>query len=265
MGGKQTLAALILALMPPHKHYVEPYVGGGAVFWSKPPSAVETINDTSGELINFYYVAKTQFEALQKEIQSCPHSRALYKQAKKIYDAPDGNDPVKRAWAFWYITNSSYANAIRNGGWGYDLDGSCAIKMANKRDNFRYDYCRRLDKVYIECNDAIKIIKSRDTPDTFFYLDPPYPDSDQRSYLHKYSQHDFEGLLDVLTGIKGKFLLSSYPNKALEKYHWNSRSLELQLCINTNNKNGDKKKIEVLTGNYEFPGNELFTEADRCG
>ncbi len=52
-GGKQNLVRHILPLIPDHTVYTEPFVGGGAIFWSKPPSTTEIINDYNRELINF--------------------------------------------------------------------------------------------------------------------------------------------------------------------------------------------------------------------
>ena len=49
-GGKQSLAATILGLIPPHRLYCEPFVGGAAVFFAKEKSKVEVINDTNGEI-----------------------------------------------------------------------------------------------------------------------------------------------------------------------------------------------------------------------
>ncbi|MCC7452959.1 MAG: DNA adenine methylase, partial [Crocinitomix sp.] len=37
-GGKQKLVSLILPNIPQHTVYVEPFVGGGAIFFAKPPS-----------------------------------------------------------------------------------------------------------------------------------------------------------------------------------------------------------------------------------
>ena len=52
-GGKQKLARQIVSMIPEHRLYCEPFFGGGAVFFAKPPASVEVINDTNGELINF--------------------------------------------------------------------------------------------------------------------------------------------------------------------------------------------------------------------
>ena len=65
-GGKQQLAATILKLIPEHTSYVEPFIGGAAVFFAKEPSESEVINDTNGELINFYEVLKRDFSALKQ-------------------------------------------------------------------------------------------------------------------------------------------------------------------------------------------------------
>ena len=67
-GGKQNLVATILPLIPPHKLYAEVFVGGGAIFWAKPKSDTEVINDTNRELINFYEVVQNEFLDLEKMI-----------------------------------------------------------------------------------------------------------------------------------------------------------------------------------------------------
>ena len=44
-GGKQSMLRDILPLIPEHQIYVEPFFGGGAVFWAKEPTKCEVIND----------------------------------------------------------------------------------------------------------------------------------------------------------------------------------------------------------------------------
>lgn len=98
-GGKQKLASTILKLIPKHKLYCEPFIGGAAIYFAKEPSAVEVINDVNKELVNFYRMVQTEFVALETEIRITLHSRDLHRKAKVIYDNPDMFTEIKRAWA----------------------------------------------------------------------------------------------------------------------------------------------------------------------
>jgi DNA adenine methylase len=180
-GGKRTFAKTIPALMPEHRLYCESFTGGGAVFFAKAPSGAEIINDTDGELINFYEVVKRDFAALEREVAATLHSRKQHNHARVIYRNPGLFDPVKRAWALWVLANISYGSKL-DSGFGYDRAGVTSKKIDNKRTAFTEVYAARLRRVQIECRDALWIIKSRDVPDGFFYLDPPYVGADQGHY-----------------------------------------------------------------------------------
>jgi DNA adenine methylase len=250
-GGKQTLAKTILGLIPPHRLYCEPFIGGAAVFFAKEPSKVEIINDTNGEIVNFYEVLKRDFPALQKEIEISLHSRLRHRQARVINENPEMFDRVKRAWAVWLLANGSYGCAL-DGGYGYDRTGGTSKKLDNKRKDFTVDYAIRLQRTQIECCDALRIIKSRDTPDSFFYCDPPYVGADQGHY-DGYMQEDFDNLLRLLETIDGKFLLSSFRNAALKEFTakngWHTLEFRMAETM-THGYKTKRKKIEVLTANY---------------
>ncbi|MDR1148180.1 MAG: DNA adenine methylase [Spirochaetaceae bacterium] len=250
-GGKQTLASIILGLVPEHRLYCEPFLGGGAVFFAKEPSKVEIVNDTNGELINFYEALQRDFSALEKEIAVSLHSRKLHHRAEVINQNPDMFDRIKRAWAVWMLANASYGCAL-DGGLGYDRTGGTSKKLDNKRAGFTVDYAIRLQRVQIECCDALRVIKSRDVPDAFFYIDPPYVGADQGHY-DGYTQEDFDALLKLLETIEGKFLLSSYRNKTLKEFiernGWHTVELKMA-CTMTHGYKTKRKKVEVLTANY---------------
>jgi len=188
----------------------------GRDIFAKEPSKVEIINDTNGEVINFYEVLKRDYPALEREIEISLHSRKQHRNARVIYENPDMFDRIKRAWAVWMLTNGSYG-CMLNSGFGYDRTGTTSKKLSNKRMDFNVDYALRLQQVQIECCDALRIIKSRDTPETFFYIDPPYVGSDQGHY-DGYTQMDFDAFLTLLEGIHGKFLLSSFHNASLADF-----------------------------------------------
>jgi DNA adenine methylase len=253
-GGKQKLASTILKLIPAHTLYAEPFFGGGAIFFEKPKSPVEVINDTNKEIINFYRTVQNDFVSLEKEIKITLHSRDLHRKASVIYNNPDMFSEIKRAWAFWTLASQSFASII-DGHWGYDIGKhTTSVKVTNKRQAFTEDYAIRLQTVQIECTDAIRIIKSRDRKDSFFYCDPPYYNSDCGHY-DGYTIEDFEMLLRTLSGIKGKFLLSSYPSPILKQYvkemGWYQEEIQQKVSVaNNNSKKGQKTKIEVFTANY---------------
>jgi DNA adenine methylase len=251
-GGKQKLVSSILPLIPSHKLYCEPFFGGGAVFFSKEKSSLEVINDTNKEMINFYKTVQQDFVSLEKEIRISLHSRDLHRKAKVINNNPDMFPEIKRAWAVWVLCNQSFSSML-DGSWGYDIaKGTTSKKIHNKRENFTEEYAIRLQEVQIECADAIRIITSRDSLDSFFYCDPPYYNSDCAHY-DGYSIDDFELLLKTLSKIKGKFILSSYPSVILDKYRtefsWNQKEFIMQISAN-GNKGKRKNKTEVITMNF---------------
>ena len=243
-GGKQSLLKHILPLIPEHKIYVEPFFGGGAVFFAKEPAKVEVINDHNNMVVNFFEQLKTNFDELKQMIDATPYSRTVYKKAMTIYEVPIIFSPKYRAWAFWVGTLQGFANQI--GSWhSSNKHGKEAGNIANRRIGFTRDLSDRLSRTQIESKDAVALIKSLDSPDTFFYIDPPYVGAHQGHY-GGYTQEHFNELLEALSGIKGKFLLSSYPNNILDEYrelyNWNNADVRVR-------KSG-KNKVEALTYNY---------------
>lgn len=252
MGGKQKLLSTILTKIPEHTLYCEPFLGGAAIFFGKPISEVEVINDTNKELMNFYRVCKEKFLDLQCLVRITLHSRSAHKDAKIINANPHLFTDVQRAWAVWVLSSQSFCSKL-DGPWGYDRSKrTTTTKINNKREQFTEELAIRLQDAQLECADALYVIQSRDSDASFFYCDPPYFNSDCGHY-DGYTIEDFERLLITLSGIKGKFLLSSYPSPILLKYakqfKWEMWSSETGVSVNA--KSGYlKRKVEVLTANY---------------
>ena len=118
-----------------------------------------------------------------------------------------------------------------------------------------------MQEVQIECCDALRIIGSRDTPGTFFYLDPPYVGTDQGHY-DGYTQMDFDALLEKLEGIQGKFLLSSFRNENLagfaERNGWHTVEVRLPSPMTQGRNRPSRGKMEVLTTNYQVGAGDLL-------
>ena len=248
-GGKQLMARYIIPNIPSHKTYIETFVGGAAIFFAKEKSDVEILNDTNREIINFYEVLQNDFIDLEKEIRISLHSRDLHRKAWVIYNNSDMFTKLKRAWAVWILSSQGFGGQLSSS-WGRDKTQNKTVKVIrNKRDNFTENYAIRLQDVSLESRDAVKLIKTTDFKEAFFYCDPPYFNSDCGHY-DGYTIEDFETLLKTLSNIEGKFLLSSYPSEILKKYsksnNWHTVEVEQKVSIS----NKGKRKIEVLTANY---------------
>ena len=248
-GGKQQLSKRIIPMIPDHRIYDEPFFGGGAIYFAKQPAKVEFINDTNGELINFYKVLKKDFNSLKKEVDCTLHSEQQHKQAIAIYRNPNEHSPLQRAWAVWVLSHQSIYAILCNS-WKCSKARNGAQLVGNKKEEFSEAYQARMEKASIFCRDALDVIVKTDEIDTFHYVDPPYFQADMGHYKG-YSHDDFEKLLQVLSFIKGKFMLSSYPSELLDKYikanGWNKIEIEMQRSA------GGGRKTEVITINYDLP------------
>lgn len=69
--------------MPEHHSYLDPYFGGGGIFFEKPPSKIETVNDLDGDVVNFFRVIQNpeSCQELQEWLTYTPYSRQVYDES----------------------------------------------------------------------------------------------------------------------------------------------------------------------------------------
>ena len=257
-GGKQQLADKIISMIPQHRIYVEPYFGGGAVFFRKYKSYLEVINDKNDRLITFYRQVATNFEELEEKINNSLCSESDYYKAKNYYNGRVPASDADIAWAVFVLTNGSFCGNM-HGGWKWSNCSSgshTGVFMRNKRNEFNESLKNRLQDVQISCRDAIEVIKQRDTKETFFYLDPPYPGCTQGHY-NGYTHKDLSDLLIALANIKGKFILSNFWCQTL-RYHvtingWTVKKIDMPLKVANLTK--AKRKTEILVSNFSVDYN----------
>ena len=256
-GGKQNLAKTIVKLIPAHTIYTEAFAGGAAVFFLKPKVKNEIINDTDHFVTIFYKVLHEDFDALKSKIEITSYSRVVYNVALSMYKHPVFFSDLQRAWAFFVLTNMGFSGRI--GSFGCYTKGTKAMGWEKKKELFTQELKERLKGTQIECTDALKIVTLRDSPETFHYIDPPYFNSNMGHY-NGYTRNDFIKLLQVLSNIKGKFILSSYPSEELalytKEFGWHTKTIEQFVSVNQTKSKKNKIKTEVLTAN--FPLDEQY-------
>lgn len=208
-GGKQKIAKHIVELLPDHKCYVEPFCGGAAVLFAKPPSFNEVLNDTNGRIVNFFKVLRDRPDELIRKIELTPYSR------REHYEAREGSSCSVEDARRWYCdVQQGFLHRPRSG-WLATHAYSNASKVGLSAGRLM-DVARRISSTHVDDVPAEKCIKQWDSKDTLFYVDPPYPSTNQGHY-RGFSQADFERLIEQLSSIKGRAVLSCYPNDAVPK------------------------------------------------
>ena len=214
-GAKQRIADWIIQNMPEHEVYLEPYFGSGAVFFSKTPVKIETLNDINGDIYNYFRVIRENAAALAKQIEMTPDSREEYENCFK--EISENDDPVEQARKFavrcWFGFGSS--NVYKN---GFRSSQSRRSPQTTKQWNVLPDRilrsAERLKNAQIEQLDAIELIRRYDTPDVFIYLDPPYLPGIRKSHLYKQEMTE-EQHVELLKEIKehpARIMISGYEN-----------------------------------------------------
>lgn len=173
-GGKTRMLKHILPLITPHLRYVEPFFGGGAVFFAKPESHVEVINDINGDLVSFMRSCKYHLDALLDELDLVLNSR----QEIEDYRRQRGLTEIQRA-ARWFIINRlSFGGTMT----GFRVHRTQRLPSRSGHTLAIRAVSRRLDQTAIEHLSWEKCLDIYDGPDAFIFMDPPYLDAGGGAY-----------------------------------------------------------------------------------
>ena len=255
-GGKQTMLKHILPLIPQHKLYTEAFCGGAAVFFAKRPVDAEIINDINMHLVNFYNTLQCDYDSLKRKIDATLHSRDMHAHAGHILAYPEFFDHVDRAWAVWALSKMSFASML-DGTFGYDFGGGIPKKVRNAKEEFAQHLATRLESVTIESRHAFEVIDTYDGEDTFHFVDPPYVGSDCGHYEGVFGDDDLGHLLDLLTQVKGKFMLTMFPHDRIAEYAerngWITHKIERFISAS---KTSRRMQEEWMVCNYSMEDEE---------
>lgn len=244
-GAKWTLQKKIVPLIPEHTTYLEPFFGSGAVFFNKPVSKIETINDLNGRVINFFEICRKKPEELARLISLTPLSRQEQQAAYEV-----STDPIEDARRIAVIGWQSIGGIQKHPtGWRSNISvyGSKNNREWSELPEKIYEVADRLKFAQIENQDALKILNRYDDENVVAYVDPPYLTSLRSGKYYQTEMEDekHNDLLEILKGFKGKVILSGYENELYDDFleGWN------KLDFRANAERGTRK--EVIWMNYD--------------
>lgn len=224
-GGKQRMAPDIVALMPSHQVYLEPFAGGAAVFFHKPRVQRETLNDLDGAVSNFWHVVRDEPLELARALELTPYSRDEFHECRAGLDEELGG--VERARRLIVTIDQSFSRggdswsppslrADRRGRWQPGTWENVPEKIVAA--------ATRLRGVALENADAIPMLSRWDLPECLIYCDPPYTGehrrNDENTRGYRFDNHpDLWGdLVDALLDLEqANVLLSGYPCAEVER------------------------------------------------
>lgn len=249
-GAKWGMAQEIVSLMPPHRSYLEPFFGSGAVLFNKPPSAIETVNDIDGDITNFFKVLRELPEELSEKIILTPYSREVFDDAHEHRGTTD----IDRAYRFAIRSRMGHGFKT-NQKTGFKIDvyareRSYCVGCWNRMPQGILEAAARLKGVQIENRPALEVIRKFNYDNVLIYAYPPYLLHTRcgKQYRHEMNEQDHVELLEALNQHKGPVILSGYPSEMYDRElrGWSRRERK------SYNQNSDRR-TEVLWFNFTVP------------
>ena len=250
-GAKWGMANQIVSMMPHHRSYLEPFFGSGAVLFNKPPSAIETVNDIDGDIVNFFKVLKERASDLAEAIALTPYARDVFDDAHENR----GTDSFDRAYRFAIRSRMGHGfKTYQKTGFKVDVysrERSYCVDSWNKMPYMLAQAALRFKQVQIENRPALDLIRKFNHDNVLIYADPPYLMSTRNctQYNHEMDEQDHVELLAALKQHKGSVILSGYPSEMYDRElaGWS------RIARKSYNQ-AHAQRTEVLWCNFEIPG-----------
>jgi DNA adenine methylase len=207
LGGKVKLADRIISLMPSHKKYMEPFFGGGSVFFKKVSAEQSYINDINSSLTNLYETVRDRQYELMRLITLTVRSEDQYKKFQELFENPDEYnklDANRKALVYYYLIKNSFNSNTAN---NYGLNPNSNWQSEGMFETI-ISVNQKLRNTVITNRDWKTLIQYADQ-DTVMYLDPPYAitlsSAGDRYYQYLLTEDEHLELRDTMVAMKNNF------------------------------------------------------------
>jgi len=228
-GGKARLVPEITRLIPrSFEKYIEPFVGGGALFFSLSPLN-GVLSDSNRELMDCYEVVRDDPESLLKELEKIaelPHNEETYYEIRKQIIPIDQR--IKKAARMIYLNRTAFNGLYRvNRSGGFNTPFGRYKKLSLPGEHVIFAASKALHSTFLMTGDFEKVLEEYATANDFVYLDPPYPAVGKYSDFNRYtkdffSEKDQERLSECvgkLDDIGCTFVLSNADHPLIKKLY----------------------------------------------
>lgn len=262
------LADRIARLMPPHRVYIEPFFGSGAVLFAKPAADIEIVNDINLMLTTFWRVLRERPAELEQVCALTPHSRAEYEVACETDDVT-GLDELEIARRWWVRVNQGFAKSgASNSGWSVTSARSHSVPATIMSRLGRFaPAVPRLAGVSIESCDGVALIERLAVDDAVIYVDPPYlaatrvgrqhlSDGSRSDYVHDMmGEADHRRLAETLNAAPGMVILSGYRSDLYDELYadWNQTTFDVTAFSSNAKTSVRGGRTEVCWTNFDPP------------
>lgn len=254
-GGKHYLAKRIIEQFPPHKTYVEPFGGAASVLLNKPPSSVEVYNDLDHRITRLFRVIRDHGAELHRRLSLTPYSEAEFVESANPVE--DEIEQARRDFVRW-------RQSIGGRGDGFSLTlhrvrremADVVSGYLSAIDTELPKIIERLSTVQILCRPALSVIEKYDSPETLFYLDPPYlPETRAGGGTARYevemTKEDHVKLAYAVRKCQGKVILSGYPSELYGELYGDWRILSFDIANHAATGEVKKRMTECLWLNWQ--------------
>ena len=243
-GNKYPIRNIIVPLIPPHKRYVELFAGSGAIFYNKEKAEQNILNDLDKKTI-------ANFRLLQKApLDPAKYNQPRSLQAIKHFFDHHGDSIQDRLILEKIRTCTGYSSKPV-----VESKQIYNVKSVDRVLKLLGEYKDKLKGVKYENKDYEAVVKKYDNADTFFFIDPPYENTAKEFGYAQSTEFDFERLKDVLSRIKGDFLMTINDSKRIRDLFSQFHIKTIKVPNAYANRNISKQKAfrpELIITNYSI-------------
>ena len=190
VGGKSQLLNELQKYIPQsYNKYIEPFVGGGALFFNLSPETA-IINDSNEELINAYKVVRDDVGSLIELLRTYDYEKDFYYQMRA--KSPQGLSRVERAARLIYLNKTCF-----NGLYRVNKKNEFNVPMGRYSNPTICDEeklitaSKALQNTVIECADYKEVLNKYAARGDLVYIDPPYHPISDYSDFKRYTKEFF--------------------------------------------------------------------------